>query len=165
MLFFGVRRENEDFLYKDQFEESERILKNFELVMAFSRSHEPLPERPGEQMRRLKKQNEANAHGDNSPTLLEGGDGGENGNKNGTKNGKQTSTGPRAGANRKVYVQDKVRLHKRQIKEFVKEGGMIFICGGVSMGKSVKEQIANILTREEFQMMTNKHRIVEELWS
>lgn len=76
----------------------------------------------------------------------------------------------------KVYVQDKMRDTAADLWRLIDEQGAYFyVCGGTSMGKSVKSTLEQIFVetgglsaetaRERLQSMQDTKRYVQELWS
>merc|ERR1712039_94388 len=43
----------------------------------------------------------------------------------------------------KVYVQHRVRENAKELAAWVNEGGYIYVCGGQSMGRSIREEVSN----------------------
>jgi len=65
----------------------------------------------------------------------------------------------------KVYVQHRLKEQAEKVKEFVKDGGHIYVCGAVAMGRSVKEELVGILGSDDYvQRLQTEGLYVEELW-
>lgn len=65
----------------------------------------------------------------------------------------------------KVYVQHRLKERANQITELIKEGGYVYICGAVSMGKSVRDELTNMLGSSAMvDRLKTDGRLVEELW-
>eukprot|EP00747_Dinoflagellata_sp_TGD_P184388 gnl/TRDRNA2_/TRDRNA2_39970_c0_seq1.p1 gnl/TRDRNA2_/TRDRNA2_39970_c0~~gnl/TRDRNA2_/TRDRNA2_39970_c0_seq1.p1 ORF type:complete len:687 (-),score=148.90 gnl/TRDRNA2_/TRDRNA2_39970_c0_seq1:84-2144(-) len=66
----------------------------------------------------------------------------------------------------KVYVQHRLKERGAEVAKMVREdGAYIYVCGAVSMGQAVREELAAVLgSSDHVQRLLNEGRIVEELW-
>jgi len=67
----------------------------------------------------------------------------------------------------KVYVQHRVRERASEVAQLVREGAHIYVCGAVSMGRSIREEVASALGTdgpELVEQLAAEGRFVEELW-
>ncbi|KAF2452411.1 NADP/FAD dependent oxidoreductase [Lineolata rhizophorae] len=117
ILFFGCRRPDEDYIYREELEQMEKGLQGkLRIVTAFSRVH------------------------------------GEN----------------------KVYVQDRVFEHGRDICRMVGEGANLYICGRASMAREVRKRVEEVMgtdngwdeeeVKEWTESMKRKNKWQEDVW-
>lgn len=70
----------------------------------------------------------------------------------------------------KQYVQDQIRVHKDNVKKWVDDGAVIYVCGGLAMSKDVHNALADVLTDDESSGVTDllsmmaKKRYIREIW-
>eukprot|EP00400_MALV-I_sp_L67-5_P000429 gene429-126_t len=63
--------------------------------------------------------------------------------------------------NKKVYVQDRLRERKDDIKKWASNKGYFIICGSTAMGNSVEEVVGSVC---DVKQLRNEKRFVEELF-
>jgi NADPH-ferrihemoprotein reductase len=65
----------------------------------------------------------------------------------------------------KIYVQHRLKDRAADVKQFIDEGGYVYVCGAVSMGKSIREELAAMLgSIAQVDRLQKEGRFVEELW-
>jgi len=65
----------------------------------------------------------------------------------------------------KVYVQHRLGERAEEVAQLVAEGAFIYVCGAVSMGRAVREQLAAALGSNDcVNRLVTEGRFVEELW-
>jgi len=65
----------------------------------------------------------------------------------------------------KVYVQHRVHERAAEIAELIKEGAYVYVCGGTSMGASIREELTACLgSADQLKRLQQEGRVVEELW-
>jgi len=65
----------------------------------------------------------------------------------------------------KVYVQHRLKDRANDIAAMMKDGAYIYVCGAVSMGKSIRDELVTILgNSEQLDRLQRDGRFVEELW-
>ncbi|GMH70391.1 hypothetical protein TrST_g4891 [Triparma strigata] len=105
VLFFGCRKSNEDWLYKDEMKELIDS-KGLELYTAFSRE---------------------------GPT--------------------------------KVYVQNVMEKEASRVKQLVKDGAWVYVCGATRMGADVVKTLKGIVGEKKVKEMQEKGELIQELWA
>ncbi|KAL5584345.1 hypothetical protein FOVSG1_013734 [Fusarium oxysporum f. sp. vasinfectum] len=74
----------------------------------------------------------------------------------------------------KVYVQDIILQQSRDIASLIQNGGHVYVCGGVGMGRGVTERLCKVLASETsvslagaqqvLSDMRHSHRYQEDAW-
>ncbi|KAG7413811.1 NADPH--cytochrome P450 reductase [Fusarium oxysporum f. sp. rapae] len=74
----------------------------------------------------------------------------------------------------KVYVQDLILQQSRDIASLIQNGGYVYVCGDVGMGRGVTETLCKVLATEAsvsladaqrvFSDMRHSHRYQEDVW-
>lgn len=65
----------------------------------------------------------------------------------------------------KIYVQHRVTERADVIKQYIAEGGYVYVCGAVSMGKSIRDELASMLgSVADVERIQKEGRFIEELW-
>lgn len=65
----------------------------------------------------------------------------------------------------KVYVQHRLRDQSQEIAELVGQGAYIYVCGGTSMGRALREEMAAALGDSDLvSRLQTEGRYIEELW-
>ncbi|CAD7927001.1 unnamed protein product [Amoebophrya sp. A120] len=67
---------------------------------------------------------------------------------------------------RKVYVQDKMKLHAQELKDLLlSQRGQVLVCGSTHMGQGAREVLTMVLGRAEMQALQDQKRYQEEVWA
>jgi NADPH-ferrihemoprotein reductase len=65
----------------------------------------------------------------------------------------------------KIYVQHRLKERADLIKQYINDGGYVYVCGAVHMGNSIREELAAMLgSSEQVDRIHKEGRLVEELW-
>jgi len=65
----------------------------------------------------------------------------------------------------KIYVQHRLHERAQEVKELIEQGAYIYVCGAVSMGKAVRDELVSMLgSTVVVDRMQKDGRFVEELW-
>ena len=63
----------------------------------------------------------------------------------------------------KIYLQNLVSDNAEDLKKYAMNG-ILYLCGGVSMGLEVTNELEKILGKDEMKKLENESRFIKELW-
>ena len=64
---------------------------------------------------------------------------------------------------KKIYLQNLVSDNAEDLKKYAMNG-ILYLCGGVSMGLEVTNELEKILGKDEMKKLENESRFIKELW-
>mmetsp|Transcript_11273 Transcript_11273/g.27568 ORF Transcript_11273/g.27568 Transcript_11273/m.27568 type:complete len:1022 (+) Transcript_11273:74-3139(+) len=146
LLFFGCRSRDEDFLYKKYFAELAPEYDH-ESNKAYQHHHQ-------DQQQKQQSQHDARADARKRRQALP------------LPNFRLVCAFSRMGK-KKVYVQDKMKLHAEDLKELLgtEQRGQVLVCGSTHMGQGAREVLTMVLGRHAFQALQDEKRYQEEVWA